>query len=81
MIRFDHERLVKRHPTEMRRFRSWILSAQPHELERVIIEHESNGSCCKREAWNTTASIIVEALQPAVPTVKLNMNRPGEVTP
>jgi hypothetical protein len=76
MIRFDHLRLVRRHPAEMKRFRSWILSAQPGDLGRVIIEHEPNDSCCQREPWNETARVIVEALQPAVPTVMLNMNPP-----
>ena len=62
MILFDHMRLVKRHPTELRRFRSWLLSAVPGDLEQVVIEHEPNGNCCKRESWNQTAAAIVVAL-------------------
>jgi hypothetical protein len=81
MIQFNHQQLVDRRPCEMKRFRSWILSAQPGDLAHVVIEHENNGSCCRAKPWNTTARVIVEALQPSVPTVMLNMNRPGEVMP
>jgi hypothetical protein len=81
MIVFDHERLVRRHPTEMRRFRSWVLSAQPGDLERIVIEHESNGSCCRAEAWNSTAASIITALEPATPQVLINLNDPTGATP
>jgi hypothetical protein len=74
MIVFDHEKLVKRKPTELARFRRWVLSGRPGELERVIVEHESNGSCCRKEAWNTTAASIITALEPPTPQVLINMN-------
>jgi hypothetical protein len=47
MIVFDHLKLVRRRPCEMKRFRNWVLANRPGDLERVVVEHESNGSCCR----------------------------------
>jgi hypothetical protein len=69
-------RLVKRHPCELKRFRTWVLSGGPGSFERVVIEHEPNGSCCKREAWNDTAASIITALEPLTTQVLINLNRP-----
>jgi hypothetical protein len=77
VITFDHERLVMRHPTEMRRFRSWLLGAGSGTAEQIVVAHEDDHSCCRRESWNLTAAAIVEALQPPVPTVMINVNPPG----
>jgi len=76
MIRFDHMRLVNRQPTEMSRFRSWVLSAAPGEFAEVIVTHEHDGRCCRQEPWNETASKIIEALNPPVAQVLLNLNAP-----
>jgi hypothetical protein len=80
MIHFDHMKLVRRAPAEVARFRRFILGVLPGEPERVIIEHETNGSCCKREAWNTTAASIITALEPPTPQVLINMNDPEGAT-
>jgi hypothetical protein len=79
MITFDHWRLVKRNPRELRKFRSWVLSARPGEISRVRVAHEANGKCCRKEEWDTTARTIVEGLQPNVPTVMVNVNDPEAV--
>jgi hypothetical protein len=81
MIVFDHEKLVKRKPTELARFRRWVLSGQAGELEQVIIEHENDHSCCRREVWNQTATAIITALKPSTPHVLINLNNPTGATP
>jgi hypothetical protein len=80
VIRFDHLKLVRRHPTELRRFRSWLLSARPGNLEQVVIEHEANNACCRKEAWNDTAASIITALEPPTPQLLINMNEPEGAT-
>jgi hypothetical protein len=80
MISFDHLKLARRQPTELARFRRWVLGARPGDLERVVIEHETNGSCCKREAWNTTVASIITALEPPTPQVLINLNDPEGAT-
>jgi hypothetical protein len=73
MIEFDHLRLVRRQPTEVKRFRDLVLGAQQGEVGEVCVRHESNGRCCRTEAWNETARTLVEAMRPAVPQVMINL--------
>jgi hypothetical protein len=56
------------------------LSAQPGDLERVVVEHEPDGSCCRRESWTDTAASIITALEPSAPQVLINMNDPEGAT-
>jgi hypothetical protein len=76
MIQFDHLRLVKRQPTEVARFRRYLLSAMPGDLREVAVFHEDDGSCCRREQWHETASAIVLAVKP--PTAPIMVNLYGE---
>jgi hypothetical protein len=74
MLTFDHKRLVARHPTEVSRFRRWLLSASPGELTQVAVAHERNGSCCRREPWNVTAASIVLAVRAPTLSIMFNLN-------
>ncbi len=73
MITFDHMKLVRRQPTEIKRFRDWVLGAQPGELAEVRVVHEHDGSCCRLEAWNTTARTLIEAMEPTITQVLVNL--------
>jgi hypothetical protein len=78
MIRFDHLKLVARDSRELARFRRRVLGGQPGDLERVVVLHEPDNSCCRREPWNRTAERIIGALEPATPQVLVNLNQAGE---
>ncbi|HTU22875.1 MAG TPA: hypothetical protein VMG10_32850 [Gemmataceae bacterium] len=73
MLVFDHGKLARRQPREMKRFRRWLLEAEEGSVSEVAIVHENNGSCCRLEAWEETASAILNALKPPVPQVFLNL--------
>jgi hypothetical protein len=77
MTTFDHLKLVKRDPRELARFRRWVLSGEPGRLENVAVVHESDHKCCKRELWSQTAASIINALEPSIPQVLVNLNQPG----
>ncbi len=78
MRTFDHLKLVRRDPDELARFRRWVLSGQPGDLEHVAVLHDADGNCCRREPWNKTAATIINALAPTVPQVLVNLNQPSE---
>ncbi|HWG41339.1 MAG TPA: hypothetical protein VN688_01035 [Gemmataceae bacterium] len=73
MIQFDHLKLVRRQPTEMARFRRWLLEAQPGQYSELIILHERDGRCCRRESWAETSATIIEAVRPPTPQVLVNL--------
>jgi len=83
MLVFDHGKLARRQPREMKRFRRWILEAETESVCEVAIVHEDYGSCCRLEAWDITASTIVNALKPRCNQIFLNLvgalpcNEPG----
>jgi len=79
MIAFDHLRLITGQPSETKRFRGWVLAAQPGDVSQLAIVHEANGDCCRRERWNITAGRIIAALKPTVPQVLVNLTNPLEV--
>ncbi len=77
MIYFDHQKLVNRQPRELKRFRRYLLSVTAGEMaEEASICHEDDGSCCRREPWNVTATRIVLAVKPPTPIMMVNTNRP-----
>ena len=76
MITFDHLRLVRRQPTEVARYRRLVLGAQPGKMSELAIEHENDGSCCRKEPWNVTAASITLAINAPTPMVLMNLNRP-----
>jgi hypothetical protein len=73
MMTFDHLRLVRRQPTEVKRFRDWVLGAQPGDFNEVCVEHEHDGRCCRKEPWDTTARTLVEAMKPPMTQVMVNL--------
>jgi len=73
MLVFDHGKLARRQPREMKRFRRWILEGEVGSVSEVMILHEEDGSCCRHEAWDKTASSIVNALKPSASQVFLNL--------
>jgi hypothetical protein len=73
MLTFDHMKLVRRQPTEVKRFRDWVLSAQPGEFCEVAVVHENDGRCCRKEPWNATARALIEAMKPTVTQVMVNL--------
>lgn len=77
MITFDRMKLVHRDPREMASFRRWVLSGQPGRLEGVVVLHEHDNRCCRREPWNQTAASVINALEPSTPQVLINVNNPG----
>jgi hypothetical protein len=60
---FDHLRLVNRQPHEMKRYRRFLLGLQPGDVAQPVIEHEANGSCCRKEPWPATVAAIHTTLE------------------
>jgi hypothetical protein len=61
-IEVDHLRLVRRQPTEMKRFRNIVLGTMPGEVSELRVVHEHDNRCCRREPWNDTARVLIEAM-------------------
>jgi hypothetical protein len=79
MIQFDHLRLVRRQPTEVARFRRYLLSAAPRELSELAIVHENDGRCCRLEKWDETAARIIDAVNPTTSLMLVQWNSPEAV--
>jgi hypothetical protein len=78
VITFDHLKLVRRQPTEVARFRRFLLSALPGDVTDVAILHEDDGRCCRRETWEATAEAIALAVRPPTSLVMVDLT-PREV--
>jgi hypothetical protein len=59
---FDHLKLVGRQPREVKKFRRYLLGVPKGELQHLVIEHEHDNACCRREEWPRTLSTITRAL-------------------
>lgn len=73
MITFDHPKLVRRQPREMKKFRRWLLGIQSGDIGEVLVLHDANGDCCRQEPWLTTVAEIAAALKPTTRLVMANM--------
>lgn len=73
MIHFDHKKLVARKICEVARMRTFLLSATKGTMDEIVIDHEADDSCCKKESWVETWLAIYEAVNPPVQTVAINL--------
>jgi hypothetical protein len=66
VLTFDHMKLVRRDPQELKRFRQHLLGVQPGDarLQEFNVEHEHDDSCCRAEPWNVTLLTICLAVKP-----------------
>jgi hypothetical protein len=69
MIEVDHLRLVRRQPTEVKRFLKFILGTTPGRVDEMRVMHEHDNSCCRKEPWRDTARKLTEAAGLAPPEV------------
>ena len=63
MITFDHLKLVRRDPAELRRYRTMLVSVRRGTLLEAGIEHEHDNRCCNEEAWPETLKVMLSALE------------------
>lgn len=49
--RFDHLRLIERDPMQIAHLRAVL---ERGGLQDVVMEHEADDSCCRREPWPAT---------------------------
>ena len=73
MITFDHWRLVRRDLRELKKFRDWLMAAQPRIITGVVVTHLSNRRCCRKEKWRVTARQLTKAIGAPVPTRMINL--------
>jgi hypothetical protein len=73
VLRFDHLLLAKRDPREVKRFRGYLVGLTAGKFTEIAVEHEDNGSCCRREPWNATVAAIVLAVNPPTRMVMVNV--------
>lgn len=69
MQHFDHLKLICGDLVELARFRRWLIVQDG----AIAIEHEDDGRCCRREAWNATSIRIHHAVRPPRPVVVVNL--------
>lgn len=77
MKTFDHSKLVNRDWHEVEKVRKYLMSAEVGKVDEVAVIHKANGSCCKKEPWTTTFRLISEAVKAPVPTIVVELNKPG----
>ena len=75
IIKFDHMKLVKRNWHEVERFQKY-LRGMIVGVQELMILHEDDNSCCRKEAWNATLRILGEAAKPNETIVAVNVNDP-----
>jgi hypothetical protein len=74
MLTFDHLKLVRRNPREMKRFRRWLMSMPAGQVAPgVNVVHEHDDSCCRVEPWNVTLVTIYRAVKPPTRMVAINL--------
>lgn len=62
---FDHQLLAQRHPIEVQRFRAFLArTSRERVVLQVHVEHEDDGSCCRREPWAVTLLALLGATVP-----------------
>ncbi len=79
MTTLDHQKLITGDPSEMQKFRSLLLGGHPGVVQEVAVEHEADGSCCRRESWPRTRTRIAGAVKPPTPTVPVNLDRTADL--
>jgi hypothetical protein len=61
MIEVDHLLLVRRQPSEVRRFQIFILGTTPGRVDEMRVMHEHDNSCCRKEPWGDTVRVLIKA--------------------
>jgi hypothetical protein len=57
-MRFDHQRLVRRDPAEVKKLRAF-LGARRGTVSEMAVVHEHDNRCCKRESWPRTLAAVL----------------------
>lgn len=70
----DHLKLVDGDLQELKKLRTCLLGTQIGEMTSLLVEHEADGSCCRREGWLATWERIATAINAPVKTVAINID-------
>lgn len=63
----DHWRLIQRKESEIKKLRFAVATAsmgKPGDVVEMVVEHEEDNRCCKKEAWSQTVATVVPDAPP-----------------
>jgi hypothetical protein len=72
MVVFDHLKLARRDPVEVKRLRTFLMEGRVGVMREIGTAHEADGSCCRLEPWELTFSRIGDAVNPPAPVLLIN---------